>query len=362
MQRQVVVAQRGAPALRSLTAQDILQFIREGDPQLREDPENFKHLISEDLATQLTCVQSVGQSIGNGADQFQTWQDMDWPEFKVFLDWLARSSTSISGKIPEGVRIWERIIVHKDCPMDPRRTQEFAIQIGEAQSYARKRNFDTETEREVVTHILRQMKDSKKNKTLLRMADEIKNDKAHTRGLKQFLQAILEKVARQAESLRSFHEQQLEQFVNPLAEPDYKERRGGDRKRDRGDFNKDKDPKRPKREQDRTSGSTCNACGRQGHKWRDCRLRLGEHPDANHNPTRPWADSEKGKAWATHASFPSKVLPVKYNLGGEVVKLKGETPQTYVLPINSDSDKNTLRCKIIKHKNPNPREVEAVST
>ena len=56
-------------------------------------------------------------------------------------------------------------------------------------------------------HMLeRQMKEQKLNKTLLRMSDEIKQDKGHLPGLDHFLQKILEKVARQAESLRTFHE------------------------------------------------------------------------------------------------------------------------------------------------------------
>ena len=51
--------------------------------------------------------------------------------------------------------------------------------------------------------------------------------------------------------------------------------------------------------------------------------------------------------------------PGRYNLGGEIVKLKGETSRTYVLPINCDSDElYTLRCRIHSHKNDNPREVE----
>ena len=190
-QRQVVVTQRGAPVLKSLAAQDIKQFIREGDPQLREDPTNFHQLVSEELATQMTCVQSIGKSIGNGAEQFQPWQGMEWPEFRRFLDWLAQSSTIITGNRQEGALVWEKIVTSKDCPLDPRRIQEFVIKIREAKSYGRKRDFDAEVEREIITYILRQMKKYSRNRTLRRMADEIKNDKGHSQGLDKFLQAIL---------------------------------------------------------------------------------------------------------------------------------------------------------------------------
>ena len=138
----------------------------------------------------MTCVQSICKSIGNGAEQFQPWQEMEWPEFKKFLDWLARSSTTTKENRQEGALIWEKIMTNKDCPMDPQRIQEFAIKIGEAKSYGRKRDFDAEVEREVITHILRQMKECSKNKTLRRMTDEIKNDKGHSQGLDKFLQHL----------------------------------------------------------------------------------------------------------------------------------------------------------------------------
>ena len=70
------------------------------------------------------------------------------------------------------------------------------------------------TEHKVSTYILWLMKEAvQRNRTLLKMPDEIKQENEHNEGLEQLVDSILARVAKQAESLRVVSEQQLEQFM-----------------------------------------------------------------------------------------------------------------------------------------------------
>ena len=54
---------------------------------------------------------------------------------------------------------------------------------------------------------------------------------------------------------------------------------------------------------DKTTES-CNSCGRKGHDWDKCILRIeGKHPDVNKNKDMKFADSEEGKEWAKQHQF-----------------------------------------------------------
>ena len=58
--------------------------------------------------------------------------------------------------------------------------------------------------------------------------------------------------------------------------------------------------------------TTCFACGREGHKKTVCSFMEQNHPDVNLE-NKPWAESLKGKAWA---SKNKDVLPGTQTLSG----------------------------------------------
>lgn len=105
-------------------------------------------------------------------------------------------------------------------------------------------------------------------------------------------------------------------------------------KRPREDDKKDDEPdrKRGKAKRDdkrRGTGadaaqSTCNACGRSGHAWSACKARFSGHPDRNKNASVKFADSEEGRAWKSHATYPMDRVPVNFTLDGKKLEPKGK--------------------------------------
>ena len=206
-----------------------------------------------------------------------------------------------------------------------------------------------------------------KNPTPQKLTDDLKAEEEHSKGLRHFLTAVLKKVAKQAEEWNSFRRYNLMSSLHgpaknasegsiaktsaslPTADP-RKEKK--DRERGRSgapNENRDgnKDPKR-----------ACNACGRDGHVWEACKVRLGGHPDANPHSHIPWAKSEKGEAWANNPEHPRKTLPTTWTLSGEKLNREGKASRTIVLPLSGD--RCTLTCTFKSHHSKTPRKVEVL--
>jgi hypothetical protein len=62
----------------------------------------------------------------------------------------------------------------------------------------------------------------------------------------------------------------------------------------------------------------CYICGRDNHIPAKCKLQ--QHPDANHDPSMKWQDTEKAKLMNTLVKYPITALPIKKGVeGGELV-------------------------------------------
>lgn len=62
----------------------------------------------------------------------------------------------------------------------------------------------------------------------------------------------------------------------------------------------------------------CNVCGRHGHASKNCAF-AGEHPDANPDITKPWAESKQGVEWKKRGVF---ILPSNATLAGNSFDFK----------------------------------------
>ena len=96
-------------------------------------------------------------------------------------------------------------MVNKDCSFDPLKLHDLTMEIGDGASHAEAHYFTKDQEREVITFMLRKMKEvNSNNGTLQRMADKMKSDGEHQEGLQKFLGAILHRVAKKAGDIRDF--------------------------------------------------------------------------------------------------------------------------------------------------------------
>jgi len=83
--------------------------------------------------------------------------------------------------------------------------------------------------------------------------------------------------------------------------------------------------------------SLCHACGRTGHTGdsASCVYVHSKHPDANINSQIAWADSVKGKSWASkgYATLPPKTLDGSvYNFREAVIKFNKEHGKSLPIP------------------------------
>jgi hypothetical protein len=62
----------------------------------------------------------------------------------------------------------------------------------------------------------------------------------------------------------------------------------------------------------------CNVCGRHGHASKHCAF-AGEHPDANPDISKPWAESTQGIEWKKRGIF---ILPSNATLAGDTFDFK----------------------------------------
>ena len=144
-----------------------------------------------------------------------------------------------------------------------------------------------------------------RNPTLQKLTDDLKAEEEHTKGLRHFLTAVLQKVAKQAEELNSFRRSNLMSFLHGSARnvPEDSTARNSaglgtaDSKKDKKDRKRGRsEAPKENRDGNKDSKKACNACGRDGHVWEDCKVRIRGHPDVNPHSRISWAESEKGKA------------------------------------------------------------------
>ena len=211
-----VVATQGAIPLDSLEKERVKFFIARADPECSRDPkrDGWRQHVPEDIWLKLQLFQLAARGSGTAAGRLMDLEDMDWKEFVRFLRCLVDESGPTKERISEGQEIWDRIKGDDKAPLDPRNTYGLAMRIGEALSFAKNQGFTEEQEREVVTFVLRRMKEANtRNPTLQKMTDDLKAEEDHQKGLRHFLTAVLKKVAKQAEDLNSFRRSNLSSFL-----------------------------------------------------------------------------------------------------------------------------------------------------
>ena len=287
-----IVATHGASPLESLTVEKIKIFIARAEPECSRNPakECWHQFILEEVSLKLQLYQLAARGSDSSASHFDELEAMDWPTFVHFLRCFMDDSGPSKEKTSEGQEIWDRLQGDEKVPLDPRNLHGYVMRTGEALSYAKAQGFTDEQEREVIIFVLRRMKEgNSKNLTLQRMTDELKADEEHQKGLKSFLTAVLKTVAKQTEYLNSFRRSNLKGFPSGPAKAEATEGIaktqahlfGVEPQKNKGASNKGKNTKRDrngalKENRDQNKG-TCNACGREGHKWEDCKVHIRGH-------------------------------------------------------------------------------------
>ena len=212
-----MVATQAAVPLDSLEKDRVRSFITRADPECSRDPnrDGWRQHVPEEIWLKLQLFQLAARSSGSAAGRLGNLEDMDWREFVRFLLCLVDESGPTKERISEGQEIWDRFKGDDKAPLDPRNIHGLAMRTGEALTYAKNQGFTEEQEREVVTYVLRRMKEANaRNPTLQKLTDDLKAEEEHNKGLRHFLTAVLKKVAKQAEELNSFRRSNLMSFLN----------------------------------------------------------------------------------------------------------------------------------------------------
>ena len=346
-----VVATQPCSMLMELTEAAVRKYWKDGGNVFNATGD-FESFIDSDVQRKLDRAQKPALAKGFKEDitKYGPWRDLDPAEFyKLLLIIVDKGEPAQMAKL-----LHDKLFDPKrkeDMPLDPTRFETLVERTGSMINMVIQKSVDEEEQARTIAMLLRSMRDPKGiNPTLIDMADDLKRTGEDKGSLEEFLDAVMARVGRQAELLRDVAKAKLTTLVakGPTKRPREDERKFDEP--DRKVKTKLKTQRGPSADEAR---ATCNACGRGGHVWADCKIRLGGHPDTNKNASVKFADSEKGRAWKAHATYPMNKVPATFTLDGKKIDPKGEL----ILTISNSRDTtHALTCGI-SHDTDKIREV-----